>query len=52
MTLPSYASPLHLGCTPAPSAMTQQTFQGQLDNVTIWSRALGDDELAQLHARP
>lgn len=52
--LPSYTSPLHLGCTPAPSAVppTQQTFQGQLDNVTIWNRALGDDELAQLHARP
>jgi Concanavalin A-like lectin/glucanases superfamily len=51
-TLPSYGAPLHLGCTPSPMAMTQQTFQGQLDNVTIWNRALGDDELAQLHGKP
>lgn len=50
-TLPSYGSPLHLGCTPAPSAdpPTQQTFQGQLDDVTIWNRALTDDEIAQLY---
>jgi hypothetical protein len=48
--LPSYNAPLHLGCTPAPSAMTQQTFVGQLDNVTIWSRALSDDELARVYA--
>jgi hypothetical protein len=52
-TLPSYDSPLHLGCTPAPSAVppTQQTFLGQLDNVTIWNRALTDDEIAQLYAK-
>jgi len=52
-TLPSYDSPLHLGCTPAPSAMppTEQTFIGQLDNVTIWSRALTDDEIAQLYTK-
>jgi hypothetical protein len=51
-TLPSYDSPVHLGCTPAPSAMpaTQQTFIGDLDNVTIWNRALGDDEIAALYA--
>lgn len=49
-TLPSYDSPVHVGCTPAPSAQTQQTFQGQLDNVTIWNRALSDAEIAQLHA--
>jgi hypothetical protein len=52
-TLPSYSSPLHLGCTPAPSAMppTQQTFVGQLDDVTIWDRSLSDDEIAQLYAK-
>ncbi|HEX2688732.1 MAG TPA: LamG domain-containing protein [Kofleriaceae bacterium] len=50
-TLPAYDSPLHLGCTPAPSAMTQQTFMGQLDNVTIWNRALTDDEIAALYAK-
>jgi len=52
-TLPTYNSPLHLGCTPAPSAVppTQQTFQGQLDNVTIWNRALSDDEIAQLYTK-
>ena len=50
-TLPSYDSPLHLGCTPSPSAMTQQTFIGQLDNVTIWNRALTDDEIAQLYTK-
>lgn len=51
-TLPSYDSPVHVGCTPAPSASppTQQTFMGQLDNVTIWNRALTDDEIAQLYA--
>jgi hypothetical protein len=50
-TLPSYDAPVHVGCTPAPSAMpaTQQTFMGQLDNVTIWNRALSDDEIAQLY---
>lgn len=26
--------------------MIQQTFQGQLDDVVIWDRALTDDELA------
>jgi len=52
-TLPSYDSPLHLGCTPAPSAVppTQQTFIGQLDNVTIWNRALTDDEIATLYTK-
>jgi hypothetical protein len=51
-TLPSYDSPVHVGCTPAPSAQppTQQTFHGELDNVTIWNRALGDAEITQLHA--
>ena len=50
-TLPSYDAPVHIGCTPAPSAMpaTQQTFMGQLDNVTMWSRALTDDEIAALY---
>jgi hypothetical protein len=49
-TLPSYDAPVHLGCTPAPSAQppTQQTFIGELDDVTIWNRALSDDEIAQL----
>jgi hypothetical protein len=51
-TLPSYGSPLHLGCTPAPTATppTQQTFIGQLDEVTIWNRALTDDEIAMQYA--
>jgi hypothetical protein len=51
-TLPSYDSPLHIGCTPAPSAAppTQQTFQGQLDDVTIWNRVLGAAEIAALSA--
>lgn len=51
-SLPSYNSPVHLGCTPAPSIVppTNQTFRGQLDNVTIWNRALGTDELAALYA--
>jgi hypothetical protein len=51
-TLPSYDSPVHVGCTPAPSASpaTQQTFIGELDNVTIWNRALSDDEIAKLYA--
>jgi hypothetical protein len=50
-TLPSYDAPVHIGCTPAPSAMpaTQQTFTGQLDNVTIWNRALSDDEITRLY---
>lgn len=49
-TLPTYTAPLHIGCVPAPSATppTQQTFQGQLDDVTIWNRALNDDEIAYL----
>jgi hypothetical protein len=49
-TLPSYDSPVHVGCTPAPAAMTQQTFIGELDNVTVWNRALSDEEIAQLYA--
>ncbi|HEX3758489.1 MAG TPA: LamG domain-containing protein [Kofleriaceae bacterium] len=51
-TLPSYDAPVHVGCTPAPSAQppTQQTFTGELDNVTIWNRALSDAEIAQLYA--
>lgn len=49
--LPAFDSPLHLGCVPAPSAVppTQQTFQGQLDDVAIWNRALTDDEIAFLY---
>lgn len=50
-TLPAYDSPVHLGCTPAPKSMTQQTLRGQLDDVTIWNRALSDDEIAALYAR-
>jgi hypothetical protein len=49
-TLPSYDAPVHVGCTPAPAAMTQQTFNGNLDDVTIWDRALSDDEIAKLYA--
>jgi hypothetical protein len=49
-TLPSYDSPVHVGCTPAPTAMTQQTFMGELDNVTVWNRALSDEEIAKLYA--
>ncbi len=52
-TLPSYDSPVHVGCTPAPTTAmppTQQTFIGELDNVTIWNRALSDAEIAQLYA--
>jgi len=49
-TLPSYDSPVHVGCTPAPASMTQQTIIGELDNVTIWNRALNDAEIAQLYA--
>jgi hypothetical protein len=51
-SLPSYGAPLRLGCIPAPSAVppTQQTFQGQLDDVTIWNRALTDDEIAHVYA--
>jgi hypothetical protein len=49
-TLPSYDAPVHIGCTPAPSAQTQQTFTGQLDDVTVWNRALSDAEIAQLSA--
>ena len=51
-SLPSYDAPVHLGCTPAPSVVppTNQTFRGQLDNVTIWNRALSADELTALYA--
>lgn len=48
-TLPSYASPVHVGCMPSPSQSVQQTFTGQLDDVTIWNRALTDDEITQLY---
>ena len=48
-TLPNYDSPVHVGCTPAPSVPTQQTFVGQLDNVTIWNRALSNDEITKLY---
>lgn len=50
-TLPAYDAPVHLGCTPAPKSQTQQTFQGQLDDVTIWNRALSADEVAALYAK-
>jgi len=49
-TLPTGDAPLHIGCTPAPASMTQQTFQGQLDKVSIWNRALSDAEIAALYA--
>lgn len=50
-SLPSYDAPVHVGCTPAPGAAppTQQTFTGQLDNVTIWNRALSDAEIALVY---
>jgi hypothetical protein len=48
--LPSGTAPLHIGCTPAPSAMpaTTQTFQGELDAVALWNRALTLDDISQL----
>jgi hypothetical protein len=48
-TLTRYPSTLHVGCMPAPTAMepTQQNFIGELDEVVIWNRALGDAEITQ-----
>ncbi|HET9624640.1 MAG TPA: LamG domain-containing protein [Kofleriaceae bacterium] len=49
--LPTHDAPLHLGCTPAPKSTTPptlQTFQGNLDDIRIWNRALTVDELLAL----
>lgn len=45
--LTAYTSPLHVGCMPAPAQMTQQNFLGEIDEVVIWNRALGDAEIMQ-----
>lgn len=44
-SLTSYTSPLHIGCMPAPGAMIQQNFIGEIDEVVIWNRALSDAEI-------
>lgn len=51
-SLTPYPSKLHVGCMPAPSASppTQQNFIGEIDEVVIWNRALGDAEIAQWYA--
>jgi len=46
-TLTPYTSALHVGCMPAPGAMTQQNFLGEIDEVVIWNRALTDAEIAR-----
>ena len=46
-SLTSYPSTLHVGCMPAPGAMTQQNFLGEIDEVAIWNRALSDAEIVQ-----
>lgn len=46
-SLTPYTSTLHVGCMPAPAAMTQQNFLGEIDEVVIWNRALGDAEITQ-----
>jgi hypothetical protein len=48
-SLTPFTSTLHIGCMPAPSATppTQQHFEGRIDEVVIWNRALADAELAQ-----
>jgi len=45
--LTKYASTLHVGCMPAPTAPdpTQQNFIGELDEVVIWNRALNNGEI-------
>jgi hypothetical protein len=52
--LPATTAPLHLGCTPAPKSTTpatMQTFQGELDNLRMWNRALAPAEITAL-AKP
>ncbi|HEU4732956.1 MAG TPA: LamG domain-containing protein [Kofleriaceae bacterium] len=46
-SLTAYTSALHVGCMPAPTAMPpdDQHFIGELDEVVIWNRALGDSEI-------
>lgn len=52
--LPVTTAPLHLGCTPAPVSSkpaTMQTFQGELDDLRMWNRALTTAEITEL-AKP
>ncbi len=49
-SLTAYTSTLHVGCMPAPLAMTQQNFIGEMDEVVIWNRALTDTEIAAWYA--
>jgi hypothetical protein len=42
-----YTAPLRVGCLPSPSNQTMQYFEGLLDEVAVWTRALSDAEITQ-----
>jgi hypothetical protein len=48
--VPQSPSPLYLGCLPL--AGPAQEFAGEIDEVAIWTRALGADEILQLYLSP
>lgn len=43
--------PLVVGCLPNPAGGLNQSFEGDLDEVAMWSRALSDGEVSDLYAR-
>jgi hypothetical protein len=49
VAVPAFQTPLHVGCMPAgASSPVAQEFIGKLDEVAIWTRALGAAEILQL----
>jgi hypothetical protein len=46
-TIPNFPSPLYVGCLPLSGPA--QEFAGKVDEVAVWTRALGSDEILQLY---
>jgi hypothetical protein len=50
-SLPPRTIPVVLGCLPNPSGGTDQSYDGDMDEVALFSRALSQAEVASLYAR-
>lgn len=48
--VPATPPPVAIGCLPVDDQVPQQSLEGALDDVIIWSRALPDDEVADWYS--
>ncbi|MDX2012628.1 MAG: LamG domain-containing protein [Myxococcaceae bacterium] len=50
-SLPPRTIPVVLGCLPNPAGGLSQSYEGEMDEVALFTRALSADEVSALHAR-